>query len=671
VIMTIKRIQATSMAVLMALGSTPVVRAAGEGQGAPPAPAGQQRTAPVAPSTSAREAPVVRFEAAGVNLAEAVRLTLQNSPAIQLAQATAYQQFGVAQQQRGAFDTTVNASSGYNYQRQNLTPTTLLSEQLKRSTLRDARASQASTVSNLQTLAAQLRLIRGQSPANSAQLIQLVRTLDPATASDLQVIDALRSSQTAAVDPPLLQDLETHRNQLIDDTVARAQTGVTAAQRAIVQLDTLITNLGAAPEQEYFNNGKLDLSANRTFRNGIFFSPFFTGSSQGTNFLDKPFSSDFGGKGVYPLYNFQTGIHATVPLARGLGAAAVAAPERSSLINEQAAQLDLQQQASSSALDTINAYWNARAAQESVTIAQESVERQGRIVQLTRNTIAAGDLPQVELARVQASEARSQAQLRDAQRALHQARVALANAMGIAVTDDDATLPRASDPFPAPPDASAIDEQRIAALAASGVQQRRDVQAATQRVDASQVLIRGAQLNQKLRVDLNGGSWWTGVDEADVGNALKRWVGPSYNVTLDVEKPIGNNFLRGLYAEARGEGASSQILSNDLKRQVKLNVVRTARSLAESIERVRQAQAAVTFYQQTIDSEMSRFQIGEVTLIDTVTTESQQADARRALVGAQQELAQLIAELRFQTGVLVPDVNAPVAPQSLVTVPQN
>jgi outer membrane protein TolC len=58
-----------------------------------------------------------------------------------------------------------------------------------------------------------------------------------------------------------------------------------------------------------------------------------------------------------------------------------------------------------------------------------------------------------------------------------------------------------------------------------------------------------------------------------------------------------------------------------------------------------------------------------VTLIDTITTEAQQADARRALVAAQQDLAQLIAELRFQTGTLVSDANAPVTPQGLVTVP--
>jgi outer membrane protein TolC len=229
----------------------------------------------------------------------------------------------------------------------------------------------------------------------------------------------------------------------------------------------------------------------------------------------------------------------------------------------------------------------------------------------------------------------------------------------------------ASDPFPSAPDPAAINEQRMAALATAALQQRRDVSAADRRVEAAQVLVKGAELNLKPRVDLSGGTWWTGNDEAVVKRALSRWVGPSYNLTLDVEKPFGNNFQRGLLVEAQAGGASSEILSNDLRRQVRLNVVRTARSLNETIERVRQAQAAVDFYQQTIDSELARFQIGEVTLIDTITTESQQADARRTLVAAQQDLAQLIAQLRFQTGTLVPDANATVTPQGLTTVPQN
>ena len=638
----------------------------------PPAPAGQ--------TGSPGEPPVMRFDPQGIDLVQAVGITLQNSPDIRLAEASATQALGAAQQQIGLFDTIFLGNSNYNYQRQMLTPTSFLAEVLKRQDLRAAADGERDTVNRLTQLKNQLTVMQGLSGEcgtnnTSAQLAAL-RQLDPATATDLEVIDALCAAANQ-VDPSqgLRRDLLAIRQRLITDTINKTTEGVSDAVAAEARLRQFVVNLGDAPDQEYFSNSAFNLSISRLFRNGISFAPFFNGTGQGTNFIGKPFNSDCeigpcGGKGSFPLYNVQAGFNVIVPLARGLGADAVAAPERAALIDEQAARLDAQHQASVSALTTINAYWNLRAAQDNVDIAQRSVDLQARMVQLTRQTIAAGNLPAVELARVQASEARSQTVLRDAQVAFHQARVALAAAMGVAVSTDEATLPRARDPFPAAPDATSVDEQRMAALAADGLQQRRDVVAALRRAEAAQVIVRGSQLNLKPRVDLSAGSWYTGNDEDVITRAFKRWVGPSYKVAIDVEKPFGNNTLRGELVQAQAGSVSSQISSADLRRQVRLDVVRTGRSLVEAIERVRVAQSAVQFYQQTIDAEIARYQIGEVTLIDTITTEAQQSDARRALVAAQQELAQLIAELRFETGTLVPDATAQVTQQGLITVPR-
>jgi outer membrane protein TolC len=44
-----------------------------------------------------------------------------------------------------------------------------------------------------------------------------------------------------------------------------------------------------------------------------------------------------------------------------------------------------------------------RAAQDNLDVAQRSVDLQGRVLDLTRRTIAAGNLPAIELARAQAS----------------------------------------------------------------------------------------------------------------------------------------------------------------------------------------------------------------------------------------------------------------------------
>ena len=663
-----KTVQAVGIIVLITLA------------GAPRRGAAQTVAVPTGQTGEQREAPVMRFDPQGIDLAQAVSITLQNSPDIRLAETSATQALGFAQTQIGLFDTNFLGNSSYNYQRQLLTPTAFLGEVLQRQNLVQQRDDQASTIRRLNTLRNQLNIMSGLPPecgtANIAAQLAALRRLDPDSATELEIIDALCASANQ-VDPSqgLRRDLLTVRQRIVADTITRVSEGVTEALAAEAFLNKFVTNLGPAPDQEYFDNSAFGVSLNRLFRSGISFSPFFNGTGQGSNFIGKPFSSDCeagpcGGKGQFPLYTMKTGLNAFVPLARGLGAAATAAPERSALINEQAARLDVQHQASVSALTTINAYWSLRGAQDNVEIAQRSVELQGRVLQLTRQTIAAGNLPAVELARVQASEARSQSVLRDAQVAVHQARVALATAMGVAVGSDDATLPRARDPFPPPPDATSVDEQRLAQLATDGLAQRRDVTALLRRAEAAQVQVRGAELNLKPRIDVDGGVHYTGLDEEVITRAFKRWVGPSYRIGLNVEKPFGNNTQEGLLVEAQAGSLSSQISSADLRRQVRLDVVRTGRSLIEAIERLRLAQDSVRYYQQTIDAELARYQIGEVTLIDTITTEAQQSEARRALVAAQQELAQLIAELRFETGTLVPDAAAAVTAQDLITVPR-
>jgi outer membrane protein TolC len=323
-----------------------------------------------------------------------------------------------------------------------------------------------------------------------------------------------------------------------------------------------------------------------------------------------------------------------------------------------------------SALDTIRAYWNLRAVQDSYEIAQRSLATQTRIRELTQGLIQAGDLPRVELSRVQASEARAQARLSDAARSRHEARVGLATTIGIAVTDDDATLPTARDPFPAVPEPALLDESLIMALVNEAVTQRYDIQAATREEEAGQLLMRSARTDLRMKLDLGGKVFLTALDEKLVSQALDRWVGPSTNVALDFEKPFGNNSARGRLQQREAELGRLQISIVDLRRRTSLDVIRAARSLREAATRVQQAEAAVNFYRATTDAEVERLRAGESTLINVILTEDQQTSALLTLSSARRDLANLIAELRFAVGGLVPSDPGALNPLSLVTVPR-
>lgn len=627
---------------------------------------GQQTPAPQNPPPPSRagEQTVVRFPAEGLALLDSVRLTLQHSPDIQLQEASAEFQQGAAQEQKGAFDITLGGGASYDYRMQELTETRKASERDRRNQLREGLAENRTAIANLRAMLPVLQRLPNSTTTTQAEL-DIIRRVDPLMATQLELMDTLIRTQPAAS-----AQIQASRQQFLRDAMPAAIAGVQNGLDEFAKQELTLQQIGEAPFDEVFTSALLRAQLSKTFRNGFSVSPYVQGGVDGTNYRDKPQSKDFGGKGLFDLYTFRSGADMFVPLLRGRGADAVGAFERAAIIRSTASQATVRHENAASALATIRAYWNLRAVQESYDIAQRSLALQNKIRELTQGLIQAGDLPQIELARVQASEARAQARLSDAARSRHEARVQLATVIGTAVTDDDATLPTAKDPFPSVPEPALLEEAQIMSLVNEAVAQRYDIQASTQQQEAGQLLVRSAQTDLRPKLDLQAGVFMTALDEEVVSNALDRWVGPSTNLALDYEKPLRNNRARGRLMQREAELARLQISTVDLKRRTSLDVIRAARSLREAAARAQQAETAVNFYRATIDSEVERLRAGESTLINLILTEDQQTSALLSLSSARRDLATLIAELRFAIGGLVPSDPMALSLQTLVTVPR-
>jgi outer membrane protein TolC len=244
--------------------------------------------------------------------------------------------------------------------------------------------------------------------------------------------------------------------------------------------------------------------------------------------------------------------------------------------------------------------------------------------------------------------------------------------MGLTVSDDESSLPLALEDFP-PLETELPTEDDVADLVEIALKRRQDLKAALALDDSAAVLERAAELDVRPRVDLIGGTWFTALGETSMSNALDRWVGPSFNVGVDVERPFGNNALLGRYAQSQAGHRQSLINSADLERLIRLSIVRAANSLREAAERVRQAEEAVRYYQETIDAEIERFQANDSTLIDTILTEQQQTEALFSLVSARRDFAELVAQLRFESALLVSHTpgESKVTRSSLMTPPSS
>ncbi len=608
------------------------------------------------------EPPVMHFDAQGISLLDAIRITIENDPNVMLRDASVSLQQGVAQQFSGEFDVTFVGDFSYEYGQQELRESTKERERERRANLDEAITESEMFEQEARDLLAAL-----QDARNSGSIDGIV---DPVIKSQLLILDEL--IQQNINDPAARQELQNLREQIVNDNIDTTTAALSGLLEDLAENRLIRQQIGDVPKDELFNNGQMSLDFVKSFRNGIFIDPYVDFGFGGEDYRGKDRKEiDFGGKGIEDLYQFRIGFDVVVPLGRGLGRDATGASESAALVEVQASLLTLEHEWSISTLLTVLAYWDLRAAQESAEIAQRSVDLQVRLMEATRNLINAGDLAQAELSRVQASEARARARLEDSRRNLHQARVSLATAMGIGVTVEDDTLPIAGDPFPEEPAQQPLDDAMVDSLAQAALNLRRDLEAARTFEDAGRILSRGARLDQKPVIDVSAGTWAMALGETKLSEATDRWVGPSLSVGVRYEQPLGNNFFKGRYAQTQADLRQRQINAANLQRVITLGVIREARSVTDAIESLRQARASADAYQRVVASELQRFTAGDSSLIDTILTEDQQTVALLVLVRAHSEFARLVARLRFESGRLVSysEDRSEITPETLTTIP--
>ena len=624
-------------------------------------------------------APIITFGADGVSLEEALRLTLGHDPTIQLSAANADRAAGFAQEQSGIFDTAITGGVEYSYRVQELTESSKEDERNKRRKLDDFITQAGPDVAATRRTVTLLQQILSLPPGNESTQVDQLTAVSPNLGSQLKVLNAL-----IAGNPSQAAQLQQIRRDFLNAAFTGFDESLTVQEEQLRRARLNREDLGDAPDDDAFRNARAKLQFSKLFHNGIQVAPFVDFTSEGSNFRGKQRKAEFGGKGINDLYTTRVGSDFLFPLMRGRGSDAIAAGERASTVEAQAGTLDVEHQRSSSILRTAQAYWELRAAQESLAILDRSVTRHGDLLRVTTTLVNGGELARIELARSQAGEARARARVLDARQRVYDARVELAAALGVASSGADATLPTAArDPFPVAPDPAAL-QPWVGATALPG--QRRDVEAAMRREEAAVILQRGAETDLRSRLDLSASLFYTALGEVgDVGTedqdgngrplyrrdgfaeAYDRWVGPSFTLTLDYEKPLGNNSAKGRLAAREAEHRTRVIETGDLRRQVRLNVARTASALIETIGRLKQTQSASQYDDQTITAELVRFRAGEATLINTITTEQQATETDLSLIAAQQAVANLLAQLRFESGTLI--TNSTVSAPTLVSLP--
>ncbi|MDQ2871363.1 MAG: TolC family protein [Acidobacteriota bacterium] len=603
--------------------------------------------------------PVLTFPDNRISLIDAVRLTLRHDPNIKLSEQQTRLQEGVAQTETGRFDLTLLGNLNFSLTQTALTRSQVIAEEKRRtdiqktiSDITQTRDTATNAIGEYQRLAADPTGFRLTDTGEQTQF------------------DVLNTTIRNTADPEVRALYENLRTDLIARGLATNQQIFSRSLTELAIQQQRLADLGPLPKENQSISGTIGLQLVQPARNGITPGVIFNGSFESDRFKGKRNNADFGGKGSEDVYSYSVGFTVDALLLRGRGIDATGAPERAALIDYDASELTFKHSASVSVLNTIAAYWSLVAAQEQLDIARKSVELQNRRVEVTNALISGDEIPRSERARVLASQAGDQSLVFNAARAVNEARVNLARAMGLSVLEE-ANAPLASDPFPGPADPAVLRRASPDELITSAVDRRYDRLAARKLIESGGVLLRAAETDLRPRLDLHSQITAGTVAERRIGNTGHGWSAPSFSVALDFEKPFGNHAAKGRLEQRDATLKQRSITATDLDRNIKANVVQFLRSLQETADQVQRAREAVDYYGRTIESENEMFRSGQSSLIDTILTQQLQTGALITYALARQQYATLLAQLRFESGTLVREGprDARIEPNDLVTLP--
>lgn len=604
-----------------------------------------------------------------VTLAEALRTTLERSPDVETARQDVRRSTGLVQEASGRFDPVLFFSPSLERQKTFLTESALRGEVGKREFLRDSATNLARIADDI---ASGLTDDQGRPLPDCKGSQYYVNGFpictDHVSQTDYRTFELLQNAQDATAGNPQGDKLQ----QAITKSVNRRLSTILALIRRVFlpSITSQLANIGDLPRESETDTLNVDLRLMQPFRNGMSIGPILF--LQGTRFAfsDKPDSPAFGGTGVPTLYRAVLGLSVDAPLLRGGGAGSAGAEERSAKLQREAASERLVQAASDAILGTTISYWNLAAAQELQKLLVKGSAAQRRIGELSRALVEGDELPRAELSRVDAHTADAEAAALQAGRSVAAARVELARAMGLDISRiEDAPL--AADPLPSAADLSLPDAKASEALVARLAELRGDVRAARKRAEAARVLEHAARLDLRPRLDLSVQGGWNAFYEDPAFAINKAWnptgywrgfqesyVGPSIQVSLVLELPIGNGVQRGRLVNTEAFRAQTEIRARELERQAVNEARELAQTLPATARETRAREAAAAEAEKTVGTAYERFRAGETTLLDAVMTERVRTQALADLVGARQTLVLRDARLKWAAGALLPATRA-------------
>ncbi len=479
----------------------------------------------------------------------------------------------------------------------------------------------------------------------------------------LGVIDVLR--KIGSLSDEVSRDLEAGFADRLRVLVRGLRTIIAAMRTQLANLgcfpsDNYPAEVGFCifPEIEQSLDLRFEMGQQWRFHNGIAVTASLQLAGTEDNYRGKPLDPVLGDQVAPNTFSTTGSLSLDIPLAKGRGKKATAAALRATEVAVDAERNVLLHTTAGTALFTIQSYWELAAAEKRLALLVDSARVQTELLENTRALIDEDALAGAEAYRVEASYADALNRVATARRTLIETRLDLVDAMGQHL-ERITEAPLAADPLPTAEDTTLDAEAWVDTAYAN----RWDLEGNRLATRASEILVDAARANLRHQVDLTLNVSYNGFHESfddrlyDFGGysdaASGLISGPSYLIRLRWKVPFRNRSARGRLVQARASVNQSRINETELERQIRLAIFELVKRIdAKKLELEQQAQN-LSSLEDSLEASLERFRLGDLTLIDTLTTEQQLTAARLALVDIESELAILLSQLRFESGTLV------------------
>lgn len=672
----------------------------------------------LAPSGAAAEGRTLSLE-------EALRVTFEKAPEIQQAREAVAGQAANVQERSGAFDLLMRVQPSWSHVESELSTNTRLNEERRRIQLeetakafRQLKEAYADAIARRQEGAPlcpggfttiSVGQLLGSVPEDS-EGVPSVLCVPLGVIAPADVVNGPLPRNSDAINAQIIQgenlgnivdsyilpgggpsssnlDFESRLNDIyalgledrIEDVRQRGyeilEQGLRLAEEAELRATLALERLGPIPPDEYRRQLGLRIDFSKPLRLGTVVSLQFSTTGTESNFRGRPLDPAFGGKGVQNEWRSGGSLVIDQPLGRGRGKVSAAAPERTAKSDLQAARLTYQHTVTTQALNTVLAYVDLMASQQSLDLLQRSAEANRQIRDATRELVKAGERAGSELDRAEARLFDAEAAVVSARSQVLQARTQLALVSGLSARDAGAGL-LASQRLPVQ---AALPE--LEASARNARSQRYDLRSAEATERGSDILFQAARADLKRRLDLQlrlgAGSFYQGpyfrvlkdeqvrnpfeptdsplnyYEPAGFGRAFGDHWAPTFSVTLRFELPFGNRAATGRMIQAQQALRQDSIRTANLSRVIEENVAQLLGAVKRAAAEVQSRTRAVEAQEATWRTAQELRKAGELTLIDLITTEQNLTTARLSLVQSQRDFDSNLARLRFETGSLV------------------